>query len=131
MSGGDGGSPRVRRVYDPLEDGDGTRVLVDRLWPRGVSKERAAVDVWLKDLTPSAELRSWYHEDRSGARYDAFVERYRTELAGPAPAEAVHRLLALLAGDGPVTLVTAVKDVSRSHVPVLVEYLEHERARGT
>ncbi|MEE1742017.1 DUF488 family protein [Streptomyces sp. BE147] len=135
VSGPGTGSVRVRRVYDPPEDGDGTRVLVDRLWPRGVSKERAAIDVWLKDITPSDELRSWYHQDRSGARYDGFVERYRSELGDPAHTEAVDRLAALVRGGGPVTLITAVKDVSASHVPVLVDHLEHElkhrRHRGS
>ncbi|WNF28992.1 DUF488 family protein [Streptomyces sp. C11-1] len=122
-------SVRVRRVYDPPEDGDGTRVLVDRLWPRGVAKERAAIDVWLKDVMPSDELRSWYHQDRSGARYDTFVERYRTELDDPAHTEAVERLVGLVRGGGHVTLVTAVKDVAGSHVPVLVDHLRHVMKR--
>ncbi|WP_371630299.1 DUF488 family protein [Streptomyces sp. NBC_00341] len=120
------GDVRVRRVYDPQEDGDGTRVLVDRLWPRGVARERAAIDKWLKDLTPSKELRSWYHEDRSGTRYDDFVDRYRAELADPVHTAAVGELVALVRDGGPVTLVTAVKDVRHSHVPVLVDHLEHE-----
>ncbi|WP_406453762.1 DUF488 family protein [Streptomyces sp. NBC_00876] len=126
---GSGSDVRVRRVYDPEEDGDGTRVLVDRLWPRGVSKDRARIDRWLKDLTPSGELRTWYHEDRSGTRYDDFVDRYRAELAGPAQSAAVQELVGMVREGGPVTLVTAVKDVPRSHVPVLVEYLEHELHR--
>ncbi|MFJ3588361.1 DUF488 domain-containing protein [Streptomyces sp. NPDC090231] len=120
------GDVRVRRVYDPQEDGDGTRVLVDRLWPRGVARERAAIGKWLKDLTPSKELRSWYHEDRSGTRYDDFVDRYRAELADPLHTAAVGELVALVRDGGPVTLVTAVKDVPHSHVPVLVDHLEHE-----
>jgi uncharacterized protein YeaO (DUF488 family) len=117
---------RVRRVYDPEEDGDGTRVLVDRLWPRGVSKDRAAIDKWLKDVTPSDELRTWYHEDRSGTRYDEFVDRYRAELADPVHAAAVDELMSLVREGGPVTLVTAVKDVPHSHVPVLADHVEHE-----
>ncbi|MET8173073.1 DUF488 domain-containing protein [Streptomyces clavifer] len=121
---------RVRRVYDPPEEDDGTRVLVDRLWPRGVSKEHAAVDVWAKDATPSNELRSWYHEDRSGKRYDAFVDRYRTELGDPAHEHAVGEILGLLREGGPVTLVTAVKDVGASHVPVLAEHLRHTLEHG-
>ncbi|MGW6206624.1 DUF488 domain-containing protein [Streptomyces sp. NPDC055089] len=120
---------RVRRVYDPQEDGDGTRVLVDRLWPRGVSKDRAAIDKWLKDVTPSDELRSWYHEDRSENRYDAFVDRYRAELADPVHTAAVDELTTLVREGGPVTLVTAVKDVPHSHVPVLVDHVEHELNR--
>ncbi|MEU5659924.1 DUF488 family protein [Streptomyces sp. NPDC047737] len=122
---GSGSDIRVRRVYDPPEEDDGTRVLVDRLWPRGVSKEHAAVDVWAKDVTPSKELRTWYHEDRSAGRYDDFVDRYRTELGDPAHTEAVEALLTLVREGGPVTLVTAVKDVPASHVPVLVDHLEH------
>lgn len=122
---GSGSGIRVRRVYDPPEDDDGTRVLVDRLWPRGISKEHAAVDLWAKDATPSKELRTWYHEERSGSRHDVFVERYRTELGDPAHTEAVEGLLALLRRGGPVTLLTAVKDVPASHVPVLVDHLEH------
>lgn len=128
--GSSSGDVRVRRVYDPQEDGDGTRVLVDRLWPRGVAKDRAAIDKWLKDLTPSSELRSWYHEDRSGTRYDDFVDRYRAELADPVHTAAVGELVALLRDGGPVTLVTAVKDVPHSHVPVLVDHLEHELHHG-
>jgi uncharacterized protein YeaO (DUF488 family) len=117
---------RVRRVYEPKEDGDGTRVLVDRLWPRGESKEKAAIDRWLKDITPSNELRDWYHQDRTATRYDAFVERYRAELADPAHTAAVGELVELVRAGGPVTLVTAVKDVPHSHVPVIVDQLEHE-----
>jgi uncharacterized protein YeaO (DUF488 family) len=117
---------RVRRVYDPPEEGDGTRVLVDRLWPRGVSKDKAEIGLWAKEVTPSAELRSWYHEDRTGERYDDFADRYRTELGDPAHTAAVGELVALLRDGGPVTLVTAVKDIPASHVPVLVDHLEHE-----
>ncbi|MFF3172935.1 DUF488 domain-containing protein [Streptomyces sp. NPDC057900] len=128
--GDSGNDVRVRRVYDPQEDGDGTRVLVDRLWPRGVAKERARIDKWLKDVTPSKELRSWYHEDRTGTRYDDFVDRYRAELADPVHTAAMGELVALVRDGGPVTLVTAVKDVPHSHVPVLVDHLEHELRRG-
>ncbi|NEB38599.1 DUF488 family protein [Streptomyces sp. SID14515] len=119
---------RVRRAYDPVEDADGTRVLVDRLWPRGVSKERAAIGVWLKDVTPSDELRSWYHQDRAD-RHEEFVERYRAELDDPAHTEAVERLVGLVREGGPVTLITAVKDVADSHVPVLVDHLQHVMKR--
>ncbi|MEU3057640.1 DUF488 domain-containing protein [Streptomyces griseus] len=119
---------RVRRAYDPAEDADGTRVLVDRLWPRGVSKERAAVDVWLKDATPSDELRSWYHHDRAD-RHEEFVERYRAELDDPTHTEAVEQLVGLVREGGPVTLITAAKDVADSHVPVLVDHLKHVMKR--
>ncbi|GAA2304228.1 DUF488 family protein [Streptomyces kunmingensis] len=112
----------TRRVYDPPAPHDGTRLLVDRMWPRGISKERAAVDEWLKDIAPSKELRSWYHEDREG-RHAAFAERYGAELAEPERADLVDHVRAL-ARRGAVTLVTSVKDVEHSHVPVLVRHLE-------
>ncbi|MBO1332992.1 DUF488 domain-containing protein [Streptomyces sp. VRA16 Mangrove soil] len=111
----------VRRVYDPPAPADGTRVLVDRLWPRGISKERAAVDEWLKDIAPSKELRTWYHEDREG-RYEAFAERYDAELTDPVRAELVAHVREL-GRHGRVTLVTSVKEVGHSHVPVLVRHL--------
>ncbi|AWI31650.1 DUF488 family protein [Streptomyces sp. ICN441] len=112
---------RVRRVFDDPGPADGVRVLVDRLWPRGVSKERAAVDAWLKDVAPSGELRGWYHQDRS--RYEEFDARYRRELAAGPAAQALERLRGLVRG-GPVTLVTSVKSVEGSHVPTLVALLE-------
>ncbi|MFC5910719.1 DUF488 domain-containing protein [Streptacidiphilus monticola] len=115
--------PRVRRVYDPPEAADGLRVLVDRLWPRGLTKERAEVDEWPKDLTPSNELRRWYHADKD-ARREEFADRYRGELAAPAAQEALAHLREEVA-KGPVTLVTANKDLTHSHVPVLVEELSH------
>ncbi|WP_432073767.1 DUF488 domain-containing protein [Streptomyces wuyuanensis] len=111
----------VRRVYDDPDPDDGTRVLVDRLWPRGVSRERAAVDAWLKDVAPSGELRGWYHHDRS--RYQEFDARYRGELEDGPAAKALAQLRELVRG-GPVTLVTSVKSVEDSHVPTLVDVLE-------
>ena len=116
----------VRRVYDPPEPDDGVRVLVDRLWPRGVSKERAAVDEWPKDLTPSGGLRTAYH--RGEIDFAAFRAGYRAELGEPAAEAAVLHLLDL-ARDSTVTLVTAVKDPDHSHLPVLVEHLREHPGR--
>ncbi|MFG2719073.1 DUF488 domain-containing protein [Streptomyces sp. NPDC048416] len=118
-------TPRVRRVYDPPEKADGVRVLVDRLWPRGLSKEHAAVDEWLKDLTPSTELRRWYHEDRT--RFEEFQERYEAELAGPEPSRALDRLRDLVK-EHTLTLVTAAKDVDHSHLPTLLSALQGGRS---
>lgn len=111
---------RVRRVYDAPEDDDGVRVLVDRLWPRGMAKERAAVDEWPKDLTPTGELRTWYHAHPDA--YPEFERRYRAELAAPGLKESVRHLRDL-ADRGTVTLLTAVKDPGHSHVPVLLQHL--------
>ncbi|MET9606070.1 DUF488 family protein [Streptomyces sp. NPDC006512] len=111
---------RVRRVYDPPEPGaDGVRVLVDRLWPRGLSKAAAAVDEWPRALTPSAELRKWFH---AGGSPEEFRRRYEAELGGAGAAAELARLRAL-AGAGPLTLVTAVRDPGASHAAVLAELL--------
>lgn len=115
------GPHAVRRIYDPVTESDGYRVLVDRLWPRGISKERARIDEWLKEVTPSTELRRWMHHDQAG-RYPEFARRYGEELSTGEGAAALERLRELVA-ERPVTLVTAVKDIEHSHIPVLVARL--------
>ncbi|MFI9151737.1 DUF488 domain-containing protein [Streptomyces sp. NPDC053367] len=114
-------SVRVRRVYEPPEPDDGVRVLVDRLWPRGVSKDAARVDEWPKDLTPSTELRRWYHAGEGS--YEEFARRYEAELATPDAAELLDGVRES-AAKGPVTLLTASKEPEHSHVAVLVRLLE-------
>jgi len=119
----------VRRIYEPVLPDDGTRVLVDRLWPRGVSKERAHLDEWFKDMAPSNELRQWYHHDPE--RFDEFVTRYRSELAGPEQARELQQLRDL-ATAGHVTLLTATRDPEISEAAVIAEVLDgprHESAR--
>ncbi|GGW44079.1 MULTISPECIES: DUF488 domain-containing protein [Streptomyces] len=113
-------SVRVRRVYDPPEPGDGVRVLVDRLWPRGLAKDAARVDEWPKGLTPSNELRRWYHAGEGS--YEEFARRYEAELAEPEAAGLLDRVREL-ADAGPVTLLTAVKEPEHSHAAVLVRLL--------
>lgn len=111
---------RVRRVYDNASPGDGARVLVDRVWPRGLRKDAARLDDWAKDVAPSTGLRTWYRHDP--AKFGEFRRRYTAELAVPGPREALGRLRAL-AADGPVTLLTATKDLSLSQAAVLAELL--------
>jgi uncharacterized protein YeaO (DUF488 family) len=113
-------SVRVRRVYEPPEPADGVRVLVDRLWPRGLSKDAAHVDEWPKALTPSTELRRWYHAGEGS--YEEFAERYEAELADPEAAELLDRVREL-ASNGDVTLLTASKTPEQSHAAVLVRLL--------
>ncbi|WP_327351526.1 DUF488 domain-containing protein [Streptomyces sp. NBC_01304] len=113
---------RVRRAYDAPTPADGTRVLVDRLWPRGLSKGDAHFDAWPKSLTPSTELRRWYHGDEG--TYDEFVRRYEAELAEPAAAEALAALGARVRDGEQLTLVTAAKDPAVSHTSVLKRLLE-------
>ncbi|MCX5586577.1 DUF488 domain-containing protein [Streptomyces erythrochromogenes] len=111
---------RLRRVYDPPEpESDGLRVLVDRLWPRGLAKAAAAVDQWPKAVTPSTELRKWFHD---GGSAGDFRQRYEAELAEPEAVAELDRLRGLIGG-GPVTLLTAVKDPGSSHAAILAERL--------
>lgn len=107
---------QVRRVYETPDPSDGTRVLVDRLWPRGLTKEDAALDDWCKAAAPSPELRKWYgHEPE---RFAEFGRRYRTELEKPEAAQAVEQLRRL-ARTRPLTLLTATKEVAISGAAVL------------
>ncbi|MFC8820101.1 DUF488 domain-containing protein [Streptomyces rochei] len=112
---------RVRRVYDPPEPDDGVRVLVDRLWPRGVAKDAAHVDEWPKGLTPSTELRRWYHAGEGS--YEDFAERYEAELADPEAAGLLDHVREL-ARRGDVTLLTASKSPGESHASVLLRLLD-------
>ncbi|MFI0152285.1 DUF488 domain-containing protein [Streptomyces lydicus] len=114
---------RVRRVYEQSEPADGARVLVDRLWPRGMSTADAQLTEWCRDVAPSSELRRWYgHQEE---RFETFVERYREELAGESAQQALERLRER-AADGPLTLLTATKEVPLSHAEVLAELLREE-----
>jgi uncharacterized protein YeaO (DUF488 family) len=120
--------PRVRvgRVYDPPTPQDGTRVLVDRLWPRGMSKQRAALDEWCKGVAPSTELRSWYgHEPQ---KFAEFGRRYRAELKEPERAAALSHLEEL-ADRGAVTLLTATRRADISEAAVLVTLIERQRPK--
>lgn len=113
---------RVKRIYDPPDGKDGARVLVDRLWPRGVSKERARLRLWLKEIAPSDDLRRWFGHDP--ARFAEFVRRYGAELA--ANDEAVGRLEELVKA-GRVTLLYGARDTEHNEARVLADYLEGHR----
>jgi uncharacterized protein YeaO (DUF488 family) len=108
----------VKRVYDDPDPTDGYRVLVDRLWPRGVTKERAALDLWAKDAAPSTELRQWFHAHPD--EFAEFARRYRAEL-GDGPA--VARLRELGREHPTVTLLFSVRDAIDNHARVLAEHL--------
>ncbi|CAL9355154.1 DUF488 domain-containing protein [Streptomyces sp. enrichment culture] len=113
-------SVRVRRIYEPPEPDDGVRILVDRLWPRGISKDAAHVDEWPKALTPSTELRRWYHAGEGS--YEEFARRYEAELAAPEAAELLDGVRRS-AQKGAVTLLTASKEPEHSHAAVLARLL--------
>lgn len=109
----------VRRVYDPPRPDDGYRVLVDRIWPRGLKKSAAALDEWCRDVAPSTELRHWYGHDPQ--RFAAFRDRYLAELRDDERAAALAHLRSLT--DRRLTLLTATKDVEISQAQVLLELL--------
>jgi len=114
---------RVRRIYDAATPDDGARVLVDRLWPRGVSKDRAHLDDWCKQIAPSTELRTWYHHDPE--LFDEFTRRYVEELGDPEPSAALARLRDLAARQT-LTLLTASKNPDISEAAVLADLLKHD-----
>jgi uncharacterized protein YeaO (DUF488 family) len=115
-------SLRVRRVYDPPAASDGCRVLVDRLWPRGLTREAAQVDHWLRELAPSNELRKWFAHDP--ARWDEFRQRYAGELQTPAAAAALVELRALSAAHPVVTLLYGARDTTHNNAEALRLWLE-------
>ena len=109
----------IKRVYEPVSAKDGYRILVDRLWPRGLSKDHAAVDLWLKDIAPSTELRRWFGHDPS--KWDEFRRKYSAELATHAEDVAQIRKLAKRRR---VTLVYGARDTEHNDAVVLLGYLE-------
>lgn len=116
----------LKRAYEPPSPADGMRVLVDRLWPRGLTKEQLAVDFWLKDVAPSTRLRGWYGH-RAG-RWELFAAKYREELA---QCPDLLRLLDELRRRGRVTLIYGARDTNRNHAVVLREVLEERRCAST
>jgi len=108
----------LKRVYDPPDPADGYRILVDRMWPRGFTKEKLQADLWLKDIAPSIALVKWYHHNRP--MWEEFKARYTAEL--DLQPQAVAKLLDL-AVKGPVTLLFASRDPEHNQAVVLVEYL--------
>lgn len=111
---------RIKRVYEPAAEGDGRRVLVDRVWPRGITKEKAVLSDWLKEVAPSTELRKWFGHDPG--RFAEFRERYRAELEGNAALAELRTL------KGVVTLVYGAHDEEHNQAVVLLELLVSEGA---
>jgi uncharacterized protein YeaO (DUF488 family) len=109
----------LKRAYEAPSPNDGARILVDRLWPRGLTKEKAAIDLWLKDIAPSSELRKWFGHDP--AKWEEFQSRYRAELQHNT--EPV-RILRQKLSEGPVTLVYSAKDEAHNDAVVLKQFLE-------
>jgi uncharacterized protein YeaO (DUF488 family) len=119
---------RIRRVYDEPSAADGTRVLVDRIWPRGLRKDVIQLDDWAKDAAPSTELRTWYGHDP--AKFEEFRRRYLGELAGSTQRAALGRLRALATTGRPLTLLTATRDLDHSQAAVLAWLLRQSAEEG-
>ncbi|SRR5690606_7411123 len=115
---------QTKRIYDEPAESDGRRVLVDRLWPRGLSREKARIDHWIRDVAPSDELRKWFGHDP--ARWDAFKQRYFEELDKN---DAVDELLAAIKGED-VTFLFSAKDVEHNNAVALREYIERRARAG-
>jgi uncharacterized protein YeaO (DUF488 family) len=126
-----GGRPQisVKRVYDKPARTDGARILVDRLWPRGLKKEQAQLDAWLRDVAPSNELRKWFHEQPE--QWIGFRKRYLKELAEPEAAEALQELYTFAAQRRHMSLLFASKNVERNNATVLKDLLEGMRKPPT
>lgn len=115
----------IKRVYDTFQESDGIRLLVDRLWPRGISKERAYLDGWVKELAPSPELRIWFAH--KAERFEEFSIRYKNELDKSIEAQATILRIISQSKENTVTLLYGAKDSQINHAVVLKEYLEDRR----
>lgn len=116
---------KIKRIYLPAKDTDGYRILVDRLWPRGIKKENAKVDLWVKDVAPSTELRKWF--DHIPERFNEFKERYRTELK---ETEAFSNLLKAIQEHDTVTLLFSAKDEEHNNAVVLKDIIASLNGQG-
>ncbi len=113
---------RLKRVYDDYDEKDGYRVLIDRLWPRGVKKEYLHYDLWAKDITPTPSLRMFFHENPD-ERWDLFVSKYKDELKN---SQAIKDFIKNIEQHSVVTLLYASKDSAHNHAVILKDYLEQE-----
>jgi len=119
----------IKRIYEPASRKDGTRVLIDRLWPRGLTKAQAGIDEWLRDLAPSKELRRWYHSQPE--QWTAFRKKYLKELQQPAVQNALQQLYELSRQKRRLTLLFASRNETRNNATVLQELLEGARKPPT
>ena len=113
---------KVKRIYDPASEDDGYRVLIDRLWPRGVSKENANIDLWMKEIAPSTELRKWFHHDLD--KWEEFQQRYTVELSNKK--DLIDQLLKLKEEYKSITFIYSAKDREKNQAMVLIEVLRKQ-----
>lgn len=118
---------KTKRAYDPVETDDGQRILIDRLWPRGVSKSRAHLDEWLKELAPSTELRKWFGHDPE--KWEEFKNKYTEELSSPGKVKLIKDL-AWRASVGNITLIYSAKDTEHNDVRVLEQLIGQDMGKN-
>jgi uncharacterized protein YeaO (DUF488 family) len=109
---------KLKRVYEPIENSDGFRILIDRLWPRGINKEKGHIDIWLKEIAPSVALRKWFNHEPG--KWKKFVEKYHEELE---QSETVNEIIKLIKKHKSVTLLYAARDTQHNNAIVLQEFL--------
>ncbi len=117
---------QIKRIYEKAESKDGTRILVDKLWPRGISKQEAKIDGWWKEAAPSPQLRKWFHH--APDRWDEFKELYKRELHSKK--ETIVELISKLDEDKPLTLLYGAKDKKHNHAKVLKQFIEESIQSG-
>ena len=110
---------KLKRVYEPIEKGDGFRILIDCLWPRGISKEKGNADLWLKEIAPSAALRKWFNHEPG--KWKEFVEKYREELE---QSEAANEIIKLIKKHKSMTLLYAASNTQQNNAIVLQDFLQ-------
>ncbi|GMV77472.1 MAG: hypothetical protein AMXMBFR79_06070 [Chitinophagaceae bacterium] len=110
----------IKRIYEPPEKKDGYRILIDRLWPRGIAKQEAKIDVWVKEIAPSTELRKWFNHD--AVKWKEFKEKYQKELKNNL--ELVHQIKALEKENKTITLLFAAKETEYNNAQVLIDVLK-------
>ncbi|HTD40190.1 MAG TPA: DUF488 family protein [Mucilaginibacter sp.] len=112
---------KIKRIYEPYSKDDGYRILIDRLWPRGIKKETAHIDKWLKEIAPSTELRKWFHQEPEADHWEQFEKAYHAELK---KSEAVEELHSDIENHETVTLLYAAKNEEQNHAMVLLQFLK-------
>ncbi|MET1249412.1 DUF488 domain-containing protein [Sporolactobacillus sp. STCC-11] len=117
-------SIQIKRIYEPVQDSDGLRILVDRIWPRGMSKEHARLDDWMKSVTPSPELRKWFNHEP--AKFTRFQEAYQKELSEDEAKQRGVETLMKLSRTQPVTLLYAAKSPTCNHALVLLDFIKNK-----
>ena len=113
---------QIKRIYQAAEKTDGKRILIDRLWPRGIKKEAAQIDVWMKAVAPSDALRKWFHQDNDAAKWPEFESKYLLELKQNTTA--VNELLEIIKQNENVTLLYAARDEHQNHALVLMRFID-------